>query len=89
MDVKLLLTSFATVFIAELGDKTQLATLGLASTSGARWSVFLGASLALVASSALAILGADVIGRWVEPRVIRRAAAALFVALGVWMLARG
>ena len=55
MDWKILLTVFVTVFIAELGDKTQLATLLFAADRGvSKWLVFIGASLALVFTSAIA-----------------------------------
>ncbi len=86
MDPKLFATVFVTVFVAELGDKTQLAALGLASGARARWTVFLAASLALVCSTALAVLAADLVARVVSPLTLRRASAVLFVALGVWSL---
>jgi len=55
-DMRLLVSTFAAVFLAELGDKTQVATLSLAAGSSSRWAVFAGASLALVATSAIAVL---------------------------------
>ena len=55
-----LLTTFTTVFLAELGDKTQLATLLLSAQSGQPWVVFLGAALALISSSLVGVL----VGRW-------------------------
>lgn len=85
---KLLLATFTSVFVAELGDKTQLATMVLsanASGRGARWAVFAGASLALVATSALGVLAGGVIGRFVSPGALHKIAGALFVALGIWM----
>ena len=85
MDWKLFLPTFVAVFVAELGDKTQLATLALASGQSSRLSVFVAASLALVCTSALAVLGADVLGRLVSPAVLRRVAAVLFVAMGLLM----
>lgn len=86
MDWKLFATAFTTVFVAELGDKTQLAALGLAAGSRGRLVVFIGASLALVCTTGLAVLAADAITRVVHPLVLRRAAAVLFIALGLWSL---
>jgi putative Ca2+/H+ antiporter (TMEM165/GDT1 family) len=86
MDWKLFASTFAAIFLAELGDKTQLATLSLAG-SGSRWVVFAGSALALVASSALAVLGGEALARLVPPHWIKRLAGALFVVLGVAMLA--
>jgi putative Ca2+/H+ antiporter (TMEM165/GDT1 family) len=86
MDWRVLVTAFTTVFVAELGDKTQLAALGLAVGSRARLAVFIGASLALVATTAMAVLGADVIARWVSPVTLKRVSAVLFIGLGLWTL---
>jgi putative Ca2+/H+ antiporter (TMEM165/GDT1 family) len=88
MDLKLFAMTFATIFLAELGDKTQLATLSMASGSASRLTVFFASSLALVATSALAVLGGEAIGQLVPPIWIRRAAGALFVVLGVIFLLR-
>jgi len=83
----LLTKTFLAIFIAELGDKTQIATLALAASASSRWTVFVGAALALVASSALAVLAGEAVARVVSPLVIRRAAGVLFVVLGVVFLA--
>lgn len=77
--------TFGLVFVAELGDKTQLATLSL-SAGGSRWAVFAGAALALVASSAIAVLGGDAISRVVPVIWMKRAAGALFIVMGVMFL---
>ncbi|MEZ4389681.1 MAG: TMEM165/GDT1 family protein [Polyangiales bacterium] len=86
MDWKVFATAFATVFIAELGDKTQLAALSLATTQG-RLAVFLGASLALVCTTALAVLAAEGVTRLVSPVTLKRVAGAAFIVLGLWSLA--
>jgi putative Ca2+/H+ antiporter (TMEM165/GDT1 family) len=86
MDWKLFASTFAAIFVAELGDKTQLATLSLASGGSSRWTVFAGSALALVATSALAVSGGEVISRFVSPVWLKRAAGALFVILGVLFL---
>ena len=74
------------VFLAELGDKTQLATMGFAAESNSMVSVFTGSALALCLSSALAVLAGGWIARHVSPDAIRMAAGGLFVILGLWML---
>jgi putative Ca2+/H+ antiporter (TMEM165/GDT1 family) len=87
----LLFTTFVSVFIAELGDKTQLATLALsadAPSAHGRLYVFAGASLALIATSAIGVLAGAAMGKLLSPVVIQRAAGVLFVALGAWMLLR-
>jgi putative Ca2+/H+ antiporter (TMEM165/GDT1 family) len=87
--LRLFFATLVSVFLAELGDKTQLATLALSSGAGrGRLYVFLGASLALVTSSALGVLGGAWIARFVRPAVLQRAAGALFVVLGIIMLVR-
>jgi putative Ca2+/H+ antiporter (TMEM165/GDT1 family) len=86
MDWKLLGSTYAAIFLAELGDKTQLATLTLA-TERSRWTVFLGSALALVTSSLLAVLGGDVVARTIPPQWIKRGAGVLFVVLGISFLA--
>jgi len=87
MDLKLFATVFATVFLAELGDKTQLATLLYASdTTGSRLVVFLAAGGALLLSTALGVLGGAAVGTLVAGRTLRLAAAVGFIAVGVWML---
>jgi len=86
VDWKLALTTFATVFLAELGDKTQLATLSFSAGAQSRWSVFLGSALALVATSALAVVGGEALTRVVSPSTLQRAAGVAFVVIGVWVL---
>ena len=83
MDWKLLATTFGAVFIAELGDKTQLATLSLASGKVNRLSVFIGSASALVCTSLIAVLAGEVISRYIPPQYIRRGAGAIFIVLGL------
>ena len=78
---------FVSVFLAELGDKTQLATLTFAATPGVgRLGVFLAAAGALVTSSLLAVLVGERLGAWIPPHYLTRAAGVLFVAIGAWLL---
>jgi putative Ca2+/H+ antiporter (TMEM165/GDT1 family) len=90
MDWKLLVSTFGAIFVAELGDKTQLATLSLSSGSGAgsRWTIFAGAALALVCTSALGVLGGELVAKFVSPVWIRRIAGVVFVLMGLHFLLR-
>jgi len=89
MDLKMLATVFAAVFVAELGDKTQLATLLFAADREvSRWTIFAGASAALVAASAIGVLAGTLLSQHVNPRYLHYVAGAGFVAIGVWTLAR-
>lgn len=83
MDWKLFLTTFATIFVAELGDKTQLACVLTAADSRKPWTVFVGASAALVLVSLLGVIFAQVICEFVSPAVIKKVAAVAFMIMGV------
>jgi putative Ca2+/H+ antiporter (TMEM165/GDT1 family) len=88
MELKILLATFGMVFLAELGDKTQLATFCMsAECDGVRISVFLGSAAALVLSSLLAVFLGHVVGRYIPPTAIKLAAGAFFLVAGIWTLA--
>ena len=90
MDWKLLLSTFVSIFVAEIGDKTQLATLSLAAGGKSRLSVFAGSALALCATSAIAVLAGEGITRFISPLWLRQIAGAVFIAMGLlFLLARG
>lgn len=87
-DIKTALAIFATVFLAELGDKTQLATLLFASDGKAsRLTVFASASLALVASVAIAVLVGGLVAQYVSEKMLRYIAGAGFIVIGIWTIA--
>ena len=79
------LTVFLSVFLAELGDKTQLATVLFAAQPGTRkLGVFLAAAGALCLSSALAVMVGAYLGAWIPARLLRTIAGVGFIAIGVW-----
>jgi putative Ca2+/H+ antiporter (TMEM165/GDT1 family) len=86
MDWKLVSATFVSVFLAELGDKTQLATLSFAADAKDRWAVLLGSAGALVCTSVIAVLAGGAVARLVPPYVLQRAAGVLFMVLGAWTL---
>ncbi len=85
MDLKLLVMVFGTVFLAELGDKTQLATMLFSTREGASlWTVFIGASLALTAASGMAVVAGSLLSSVVDPRYLSYAAGIGFIVIGIW-----
>jgi putative Ca2+/H+ antiporter (TMEM165/GDT1 family) len=86
MDLKLLFTTFATIFLAELGDKTQLATLAFSAEGKSRLAVFIGSAGALVLTSLLGVIFGAAIAKVIPPNYIKIGAGVLFVILGLWML---
>jgi putative Ca2+/H+ antiporter (TMEM165/GDT1 family) len=87
MDWKTLAMVFGTVFLAELGDKTQLATMLFASRpSVSLATVFAGAALALIVSTGLAVAAGTVISNYVDPKYLSYAAGAGFVLIGIWTI---
>lgn len=82
--------TFIAVFLAELGDKTQLATMLFAAQPGARpAAVFVAAATALVASALLAVVVGATLGQWLPAERVRPLAGVGFIAVGVWILVRG
>jgi putative Ca2+/H+ antiporter (TMEM165/GDT1 family) len=82
-----LLSVFTTVFLAEIGDKTQLATMLFAADRRANgWTVFAGASLALVSAAAIAVVAGGQIERLVPASTLKAVAGVGFIAIGIWTL---
>jgi len=86
MNTKILLASFGLVFLAELGDKTQLTALAFSSATRSPWSVFLGTSLALICTTALAVVCGEALTRVVPERILHLASAVMFVLVGLILL---
>jgi len=87
MDWRIFLTTFGVIFMAEMGDKTQLAALTMAAQSKRPWTVFVSAALALTAVSAIGVLAGSVLGSYLPLVWIKRAAAVAFIVIGVLILA--
>jgi putative Ca2+/H+ antiporter (TMEM165/GDT1 family) len=87
MDWRVLSTVFASVFIAELGDKTQLATLLFASDKEvSKLTVFAGAALALIVTSAIGVAAGAVVSQYVSGKTLHYLAGIGFIAIGIWTL---
>jgi putative Ca2+/H+ antiporter (TMEM165/GDT1 family) len=89
MEYKVLITVFSAVFIAELGDKTQLATMLFAADKEvSKWTVFFGASLALIVASGIGVLAGSAISQFVSEKQLAYVAGIGFIAIGAWTLAK-
>ena len=87
MHWKTFATVFVTVFIAEIGDKTQLATLLFsADKATSKWAVFAGSALALTAAAAIGVLVGSQLERFISPKVLKTVAGVGFLAIGAWTL---
>jgi putative Ca2+/H+ antiporter (TMEM165/GDT1 family) len=85
MDWKVFLTTFGMIFLAELGDKTQLATIMMASKTKLPLSVFIGASLALCLVTMAGVLFGEGLIAIIPQNILKKVAALAFIAIGVWM----
>ncbi|MGE5818453.1 MAG: TMEM165/GDT1 family protein [Deltaproteobacteria bacterium] len=89
MDWKIFATVFTSVFIAELGDKTQLATLLFASEKEiSKLTVFAGASFALIVTSAMGVIAGSAISHYVSEKTLHYLAGIGFIAIGIWTLVK-
>ncbi|MCY0898503.1 MAG: TMEM165/GDT1 family protein [Firmicutes bacterium] len=86
MDWKVFLSTFALIFFAELGDKTQLSVMTLSAQSDSAASVFLGAAVALALSALLAVIFGEAVTRLVPAQYIHLGAGIMFVGLGVLLI---
>ena len=86
MDWKIFGTAFVTLFLAELGDKTQLAVITMTAKTESRLAVFLGASLALVLVSLLGVLLGGVLSQYIPTEWLQRIVAVAFIVIGILML---
>ncbi|MBN1402468.1 MAG: TMEM165/GDT1 family protein [Anaerolineae bacterium] len=78
-------STLSLLFLAELGDKTQLAVLGLTFKEASPWAIFAGGALALTGVTALGVLGGQQLSRLIPERVLLRISAVAFVVIGVLM----
>jgi len=87
MEVKVFLTVFATVFIAELGDKTQIATMLFATDKDAgKLTVFIAASAALIVASAIGVIAGSLFSEYINAKVLQYVAGTGFLLIGAYTI---
>lgn len=90
MEWKLFATVFASIFIAELADKTQLVTLLFAADRAvSKWVVFAGSASALVVASAIGVLAGSLLSQFINVKMMSIIAGAGFMLIGAWTLFQG
>lgn len=89
MDLKIFLTVFITIFIAEIGDKTQLATLLFAADKEVnKLTVFAGASLALIVAAGVGVLAGGIMSNYISEKYLHYIAGMGFIGIGIWAIVK-
>ncbi|MGH9901308.1 MAG: TMEM165/GDT1 family protein [Pyrinomonadaceae bacterium] len=86
MDWRVLVTTFGVIFLAEMGDKTQLAAMTMSAETKRPWAVLIGASLALTLVSVVGVAVGGALGQYVPLAWIKRGSAVMFIVIGVLIL---
>jgi putative Ca2+/H+ antiporter (TMEM165/GDT1 family) len=87
MDWKVFFATFGAIFFAELADKTQLIGISMSAKSGRPMSVWLGSIAAYIIVTALSVVIGASLGKYIRPEIIKYTGAAIFIIIGILMLA--
>jgi len=83
MQWSIFFATFFAVFLAEMGDKTQLAVFSFASQDVSKWTIFFASALGLVAATAIGVLAGSIVGKYIDPIYIKYGSGVLFVVIGL------
>ncbi len=86
MDTKLFIATFISIFVAELGDKTQFAAIAASAQSKSTTTILLAVVLALIFAGSIGVLAGKMIGNYIDPTAIKWVSGGLFILIGVWIL---
>lgn len=86
MDWKIFASTFVTIFLAEMGDKTQFAALAASSQTKSTTSVLIAVVLALGLAGALGVIFGRFLGTFLSPQVMKYVSGSLFILVGIWVL---
>ncbi len=86
MDFKVFSATFITIFLAELGDKTQFAAMAVSATTTSTTSVLLGVVFALALAGTLGVLAGSLLGNVLNPQMMKYISGALLILMGAWIL---
>ena len=88
MDWRLFWITFGTIFMAELGDKTQIGIFSFSASKASPLLVFSAASLGLITSTLVAVLAGHLFGKFINPKALRILGGSLFILIGIWTLVK-
>lgn len=88
MDWKVFITTFITIFIAEIGDKTQFAAFAAASETKSTASVLFATILALAIAGAIGVLAGTILGRVIDPMKMKYISGSVFIIMGIFIIAK-
>lgn len=88
MDWPIFSATFVTIFLAEIGDKTQFATMAAASQTKSTFSVLIATVLALAIAGSLGVVAGSFLGRFIDPVKMRYISGSAFIIMGMWILVR-
>lgn len=88
MDWSVFSATFITIFIAEIGDKTQFAALAAASETKSTYSVLFATILALSLAGTLGVIFGSLLGKYIDPIKMKYASGSAFILMGVWILVK-
>lgn len=86
MDWKIFTATFMTIFIAEIGDKTQFAALAAASQTKSTLTVLIATISALVLAATFGVVGGSLLGRFIDPIKMKYISGVAFILMGLWIL---
>lgn len=86
MDWKMFFVTFMTIFLAEIGDKTQFAAIAVSSQTKSVGTVLLAVVLALSFAGVLGVLGGHILGEFIRPELMKWISGSLFIVIGLWTL---
>jgi putative Ca2+/H+ antiporter (TMEM165/GDT1 family) len=89
VDWKIFIATFSTIFIAEIGDKTQFAAIAASAQTDSTWSVLMATVLALALAGAIGVLLGSVLSNYIDPHKMRYFSAAAFIGMGIWIAIKG
>lgn len=86
MDWQIFWITFSAIFLAEIGDKTQLGVLSFSATAKSPVTIFVAASLALIAATFVGVLAGTLLAKYIQPKFLRFGGGVLFIAVGLWII---